>query len=118
MKIALIYFSPTNNTANMAKYIKEKLANFDKNTQVDEFNITSHSKRQQNLNIDEYDAFFFGFPIYAWRAPKLARDWLQTLDGRNKKCSVFFTYGGVDPGAAHYNIKQILEDQNFPPSTG
>ena len=112
-KIALIYFSPTNNTANMAKYIRKKLEFLEKNSQVDEFNITNYSKRQQKINIDQYDAFFFGFPIYAWRAPKLARAWLQTLDGKSKKCSVFFTYGGVDPGAAHYNIKQILEKQNF-----
>jgi len=112
-KIALIYFSPTNNTANMAKFIINELGFLEKNLQVDKINITNYSERQHKIDIDQYSALFFGFPIYAWRAPKLARDWLQTLDGKGKKCSVFFTYGGVTPGASHYNIKQILEEQNF-----
>ncbi|MFX1392359.1 MAG: EFR1 family ferrodoxin [Promethearchaeota archaeon] len=112
-KIALIYFSPTNNTANMAKFIIKKLGILEKNLQIDEINITNYSERQHKIVIDQYNALFFGFPIYAWRAPKLVRDWLQTLDGKGKKCSVFFTYGGIEPGASHYNIKRILEEQNF-----
>jgi len=112
-KIALIYFSPTNNTANIAKFIIKELGFLEKNLQVDEFNITNYSERQHQIDIDQYTALFFGFPIYAWRAPKLVREWLHTLDGKGKKCSVFFTYGGVDPGASHYSIKQILEEQNF-----
>ena len=112
-KIALIYFSPTNNTANMAKFIIKELGFLEQNLQIDEFNITNYSERQHKIDIEQYNALFFGFPIYAWRAPKLVREWLQTLDGKGKKCSVFFTYGGVDPGASHYNIKQILEEQNF-----
>lgn len=113
MKIALIYFSPTNNTADMAQYILKRLRTLEENLLIEEFNITNFTKRQYQIDIDKYDALFFGFPIYAWRAPKLARDWLRTLHGKGKKCSVFFTYGGVDSGAAHYNIKQILEEQSF-----
>jgi len=113
MKIALIYFSATNNTANMANFIAKKLESLEKNLKVDEINITNYSERQHKIDIDQYNALFFGFPIYAWRAPKLVRDWLQTLEGKGKKCSVFFTYGGVESGAAHFNIKQILEEQNF-----
>ena len=112
-KIALIYFSPTGNTANMAKFILKKLRILEKNLQVDEINITNYSERQCKIDIDQYNALFFGFPVYAWRAPKLVRDWLLTLDGKGKKCSVFFTYGGVDSGASHYNIKRILEEINF-----
>ncbi|MBD3341466.1 MAG: 4Fe-4S ferredoxin [Candidatus Lokiarchaeota archaeon] len=112
-KTALTYFSPTGNTAKMARYIKKKLINFEKNLQIDEYDITPHSKRQEKIKIEQYDSCFFGFPIYAWRAPKIARDWLRTLEGNGIKCSVFFTYGGVDPGAAHYNIQQILNAQNF-----
>ena len=113
MKIALIYFSPTNNTANVSKFIVTELKFLGKNLQVDEINITNYSEREHKIDIEQYNALFFGFPVHAWRAPKLVRDWLQTLDGKGKKCSVFFTYGGIDPGASHYNIKQILEKQNF-----
>lgn len=80
---------------------------------VKEFDITIYWDRQIPFNVDENDAFFFGFPIYAWRAPIIIRDWLQTLDGKNKKCSVFFTYGGISSGIAHYDIKQILDKQGF-----
>ena len=112
-KIGVIFFSPTNNTASMAKFISKELINLEKNLLVDEIDITNHSQRQNRIDIDQYDAIFFGFPVYAWSAPKLAREWLQALDGKHKKCSVFFTYGGVKSGAAHYNIKQVLETQNF-----
>lgn len=113
MRIALIYFSASNNTANIANFVLNKLRILEGKPQVDQIDITNYSKRQKKLDIDKYDAIFFGFPIYAWRAPKIVRDWLQTLEGKSKKCSVFFTYGGVDVGAAHYNIKQILTEQNF-----
>ncbi|MFX1501955.1 MAG: EFR1 family ferrodoxin [Promethearchaeota archaeon] len=112
-KIGVFYFSATNNTAIMAKFISKQLKILQKNLFVDEIDITNYSKRHNKMDISQYDAIFFGFPVYAWRAPAVAREWLQTLDGNGKKCSVFFTYGGVKTGAAHYDITQLLEVQNF-----
>jgi len=111
MKIALVFFSPTGNTGEIAAIVKKTLIELD--IKLDVFDITNYSDRQIYFDIRQYDAFVFGFPIYAWRAPKLIREWLQTLDGKGIKCAVFFTYGGVSSGVAHYNIKQILEKQNF-----
>ena len=111
MKIALTYFSPTGNTAKIAEVIKLELTKL--NAIVEEFDITEYSKRQTNINYAVYDGIIFGFPIYAWRAPKPARDWLETLDGIGKKCSVFFTYGGVTTGIASSNIQEILTNRHF-----
>ena len=113
MNIAVIYFSATGNTAKIAKTISESLKAFDE-VNVEEIDITSYSSRNKEIILDKYEGIFFGFPIYALRAPRLIRDWLRTLsDGKNKRASVFFTYGGVKVGIAHQNIKKILEDKNF-----
>ncbi|MHA1438638.1 MAG: EFR1 family ferrodoxin [Promethearchaeota archaeon] len=111
MKIALIYFSATGNTSKFALFFKKELTQL--NVKIDLFDITSYKSRQKELNLEKYDAFIFGFPIYAWQAPKVVIKWLKKINGKNKNCSVFFTYGGVSTGAAHYNISQILKGQNF-----
>ncbi len=113
MKIALIYFSCTNNTAEIATEIAIQFKQL--NAEVDEYDITNYTHRQNKnlIDIPSYDAFIFGFPVHAWRTPRLIRDWLKTLNGKAKKSSVFFTYGGISLGIAHYNIKQILDNQNF-----
>ncbi len=111
MKIALIYFSPTGNTAKIASVIKEELLEL--GAIIKQFDITSFSEREKQINPKEFDSYIFGSPIYAWRAPKIIREWLQTLNGGGKRCSAFFTYGGVSVGVAHQNIKEILIDRNF-----
>ncbi len=111
MKIALYYFSGTGNTERIADTIARELEEL--NVEIDTFNITSYKERQQNYDLAHYNAFIFGFPIYAWRAPRVVREWLKSLNGKGKRCATFFTYGGVTFGAAHYNTKEILEGSNF-----
>jgi ferredoxin len=111
MIIALIYFSPTGNTRTVAKRIKKILQEFEGN--ISEFDITSYDDRDIVIDLSKYDACFFGFPVHGWRVPKLLREWFQTLDGLGTKCSAFFTYGGINPGVAHYDIQQILQVQGF-----
>ncbi len=43
----------------------------------------------------------------------VCRQWLETLDGEGKKCSVFFTYGGFGKDPAHYYMKELLEKRSF-----
>lgn len=111
MRIGLIYFSPTENTAKIAAVIKIILE--DLNNDVEEFNVTNYSDRSKSINLGQIEAIIFGFPNYYGRAPKLIREWLTTLEGDEKKCSVFFTYGGVHVGLAYHNIKNILSKQNL-----
>ena len=111
MKIGLIYFSVTGNTEKIVAVVNNTLE--DLNNEVEEFNITNYSDRSKSLNLSQFEAYIFGFPNYYGRAPRLIREWLLTLNGEGKKCSVFFTYGGVHFGIAHHNIKNILTKQNF-----
>lgn len=111
MNILITFFSATGNTKRIADVIHKKLSDLDYSvTMVD---ITSYSSRKKEIPIDQYDVAFFGFPIYSMRAPRVCREWLQTLDGKGMKCSVFFTYGGFEKNPAHYFIKKLLEKQNF-----
>ncbi len=111
MNIGLIYFSPTESTAKVADVVKEKLIEL--NNEVREFNITNYSKRQKPLDLDQFKAFIFAFPVYYGRAPRLIREWLTTLEGKDRRCSVFFTYGGVHVGISRQDIKDILTNQKF-----
>lgn len=111
MKILLAYFSATGNTAKVAKVIKESFVAL--GVEVAEYDITSSSSRQEKIDLEPYHAMVFGAPIHSWRAPRVVREWLMTLDGQGKRCSMFFTYGGFQVHPTHYSTRQILEKQNF-----
>lgn len=111
LKIALVYFSATGNTKKIADTIKNYLAA--RRVFVTSIDITSYESRKKQLAFDEYDAVIFGFPIYSLRAPRICRQWLETLDGTGKKCAVFFTFGGFGKDPAHYYMKELLEKRSF-----
>ncbi len=113
MNIAIIYFSATGNTAKVASAISETLKRYE-DVNTEEFDVTKYSSREGEINFDRFDAFFFGFPVYALRAPTIMRNWLKNLkNGRGRKASAFFTYGTVETGIAHHNMKEILDNLNF-----
>ncbi len=111
MNIMLAYFSATGNTQKIANVIQKKLV--EEGINVTKLDITSKSSREKDVAVNQYDAFFFGFPIYSMRAPRVCREWLQKISGRGKKCSVFFTYGGFGKDPAHYYMKELLDKQNL-----
>ena len=115
MKVAIIYFSPTRSTARIAEEVHGALKEigFD----VEEHDITSFSDRQKPIDVKNYDFIFFGFPIYVHRVPSVIREWFLTLNGNGKKCSTFFTYGGITTGIAHFDTIRRLKEQNFQPLT-
>jgi len=111
MKVLLCYFSATGNTAKVAGVIGDELSRL--GVEVEEKDITPRSDRSKEIDLEPYQAFLIGAPIYSWRAPRVVREWLHTLDGRGKKCSMFFTYGGFQAPPTHHSTKQILEEQGF-----
>ena len=111
MKILLSYFSATGNTAKMAGVIKESLEEL--GAEVDVHSITALSEREQTPDFTPYQAFIFGMPIHSWRAPRVVREWLGTLDGGGRKCAMFFTYGGFGVHPSHYSTRQILTERHF-----
>ncbi|MCT4596049.1 MAG: EFR1 family ferrodoxin [Anaeromicrobium sp.] len=111
LSILIAFFSATGNTKKISNVIQKKL--HDSNILVTMLDITSYASRKEEILLNQYDAVVFGFPIYSMRAPRVCREWLETLDGKGMKCSVFFTYGGFGKDPAHYFIKKLLEKQNF-----
>ena len=77
------------------------------------FDITPLAERQGKIDFEPYQAVVFGAPTHSRRAPRIMREWLRTLDGQGKKCSMFFTYGGFGVHPTHYSTRQILKEQNF-----
>lgn len=111
LKIAVIYFSATHVTRSYAGTIyADLMARGCRSRQID---VTSFSARQTRLPVDEFDAFIFGFPVFADFAPSVINDWLATLDGQGKPCAMFFTYGGRTSGYAHFHSLSLLEAANF-----
>jgi len=111
MKVLILYFSATGNTAKMAKVIEEKFK--DEGVMVTMSEITPLAERQRKINFEPYQAVVFGAPVHSRRAPRIMRDWLKTLDGKGKRCSMFFTYGGFGVHPAHHSTREILKEQNF-----
>jgi flavodoxin/ferredoxin len=111
MKVLILYFSATENTAKIAKVIEEKFK--EKGARVTMSDITSYTNRQEKIDLAPYDAVVFGSPVHSRRAPRVVREWLRTLNGQGKKCSMFFTYGGFGVHPTHYSTREILEEQHF-----
>ena len=111
MRILILFFSATGNTAHIASVIRDRFVEL--GADADAVDITPFAERQSGIGIDPYDAVVFSFPVHSWRASRVVRDWLATLEGRQKKCSLFFTFGGFGIHPAHQSTREILEDRGF-----
>lgn len=111
LNIAVIYFSATNVTATYAGAIHKEIENLGARASL--INITPFESRKQDVIFDAYDGVVFGFPVYSDLAPSVVNEWLAGLDGKGKKCAMFFTYGGRTTGYAHFHTMQILKNANF-----
>jgi len=110
-KIALVYFSATNVTHTYAQIMREALHKHGCEAQL--FDVTAHASRQEPLPVDDFDGFIFGFPVFSDFAPSVINTWLQTLDGKGKRCCQFFTFGARTTGYAHFHTKLLLEQAGF-----
>jgi len=111
IKILIVIFSATGNTAKMAEVIQEELKQL--GADIEKKDITSYDDRKDPLDLTPYHAVIFGFPIYARRAPRIVREWLDTLDGQGKLCATFFTYGGFTVPPTHFSTREILKNRGL-----
>ncbi len=111
MNVLIIYFSATGNTEKMTTVIEKRFTEI--GGEVTMLNITSYKSRQEKIDLSLYDAVVFGLPVHSRRVPRVVREWLRTLNGQGKKCSMFFTYGGFGVHPTHYSTSEILEEQQF-----
>ncbi|MHA1980815.1 MAG: EFR1 family ferrodoxin [Promethearchaeota archaeon] len=111
MNIALFYFSATGITKTISNHIATILEG--EGNSVKLTNMITPDSRQTQIDFLEFDACIFGFPVFGGRPPTVAEDWMRTLDGRNLKCSMFFTYGARDLEWAHQVTYYLLTQANF-----
>ncbi len=111
MKILILYFSATGNTRTLAQVIGASLREL--GAEVALSDITPQAARQARIDLEAFEAVVFGAPIHSWRAPRVVRDWMGSLDGHGMKCSMFFSYGGFGVHPTHYSTRQILQRQGF-----
>jgi ferredoxin/flavodoxin len=110
-KLAVVYFSGTQVTQTVAQVIATEMERL--NAAVTQFDVTPYAARQEPFPIADFDAFLFGFPVYADFAPSVINEWLPTLQGGAKSCGMFCTYGARTSGYAHFHTKILLEQANF-----
>ncbi|MHA1671349.1 MAG: EFR1 family ferrodoxin [Promethearchaeota archaeon] len=111
MNLAIFYFSATGITKTISNHIASILEQ--EGNSVKLTNIITPDMRQIQIDFSKFDACFFGFPVFAGRLPTVAEEWIKTLDGRNLKCSMFFTYGARDLEWAHQVSYYLLSQANF-----
>ena len=111
MKILMVYFSATGNTTKIGKVIKKRLQAL--GAVVDEKDITALSDRNKTVEPGLYHAVVFGQPVHSMRAPRVVREWMRTVQGKGKKCAMFFTYGGFQVHPCHETTRRLLTEQGF-----
>ena len=63
-----------------------------------------------NLNLDDYDTVFVGFPIWWGIAPTIVNTFLESIDLSGKKVVPFATSGGSGYGKSNDLIKTSISD--------
>ena len=111
MRIGIYYFSATGVTDQISRQIASELEKQGHTTNLT--NILIPETRNKPIDFSIYDFIFFGFPVFAGRAPKIAEDWITTLEGNHQKCSMFFTYGARDLEWAHQCTYYLLRSASF-----
>ena len=111
MNFAIFYFSATGITETVSNHIAAILEG--KGNSVKLTNIITLDSRQSQFDFSEFDACIFGFPVFGGRLPHVVDDWIKSIDGKNLKCSMFFTYGARELEWAHQVTYYLLTQANF-----
>jgi ferredoxin len=110
-RVALAYFSGTGVTKAYAGCIGAELDAFGCGVHL--FDITPYPARRMDFPSDDFDAFLFGFPVFADFPPMVVNDWLAGPPGGGKPYATFATYGGRTTGYAHYHACTLLSSAGF-----
>lgn len=102
----ILYFSGTGNS----RYIAERIAKIASDEIV---SINEKLKNNDTSTITVQDKLIFVVPTYAWRIPKVVRDWISKTDFVGAKNTWFvMNCGGEIGNAAKYNEK-LCDEKGF-----
>ena len=65
---------------------------------------------KRNLQVEDYDVVFLGFPIWWYVAPTIINTFLENFDFAGKKIILFATSGGSDFGKTVEELKVSVTD--------
>ena len=132
-KIAIIYFSATGNTEKVAEYIKDvtdgnliEIVPKEKYTDNDlnYGNDNSRANKEQNdsnarpeikndINTDNYDIIFLGYPIWWGDVPKIILTFLDNHNLNGKTIIPFCTSGSTGISGSLNTLKKYNKDINW-----
>lgn len=79
--------------------------------------VQNHLEQQQdylpnlknmNINIDDYDVIYIGYPVWATTAPQVVFSFLQKYDFAGKTIIPFCTHDGYGSGSSYEDIKNSV----------
>lgn len=122
-KILVVYFSETGNTQKMAKIISDEVGgDFRRLETVKDYpkgkQLFDYTKKEQennerpklkdlNVNMDEYDIVFVGYPIWWYTLPMPLYTFFDKYDFSNKTIVPFNTHNGSSDGGTYETIKEL-----------
>ncbi len=102
----ILYFSGTGNS----RYVAEQIA---KITNDELVSINNKLKTNDTSKITINDKLIFVVPTYAWRIPKIIRDWIIKTNFIGAKNTWFVMTCGSEIGNAEKYNKQLCQIKNF-----
>ena len=103
----IFYFSGTGNS----KYVAKRIANALGDALV---NLNDRIKASDTSSIETGERVIIVTPTYAWRIPRVVRDWLRKTELRGAKQAWFVMTCGSEIGNAdRYNRDLCTEKGNF-----
>lgn len=65
-----------------------------------------------NINLDDYDVVYVGYPVWATTMPQAVSSFLQKFDFSGKTIIPFCTHDGYGSGSSYEDIKSIVPSTN------
>ncbi|MBR5203106.1 MAG: EFR1 family ferrodoxin [Clostridia bacterium] len=102
----ILYFSGTGNS----KYVAEQIA---KITSDEIISINDKLRNNDSSDITATDRLVFVVPTYAWRIPRVVRDWILKTNFKGAKNIYFVMTCGSEIGNAEKYNKQLCNKKSF-----
>ena len=124
-KDLVVYFSVTDNTKKLAETINAQVGgDIMRIEEVDTYPVVDYHSdelkdralaerdnnarpafKEMNLNLDEYDTVYVGYPIWWYTLPMIMYTFFDTYDFSGKTIVPFNTHGGSGDGGTYETIK-------------
>lgn len=125
-KVLVVYFSETGNTQKLAKIISDEVGGDFRRIETvkpyptgeELFDYTKNERdkderpelKELDINIDDYDVIFIGYPIWWYTLPMPLYTFFDTYDFSGKTIVPFNTHEGSGDGGTYSTIKGWEKD--------